>query len=177
MTAAERARALLDRCTSRADAKRLAHMLDGDAELRRAVLEEGKRRGAALPDEALDWPAKRLLRVARGRESESRRRTNPIVRDEDFVCVSCGAEVPPHGRTARDHCPVCLMSVHVDQVPGDRAASCGGLLAPVGVHKRGVDWVIEYRCTRCGTERTNRATLDGDLPDDWEAIMGLARDA
>ena len=127
-----------------------------------------------MPDEAVDWPSKRLLRLARGLEQASRVRTNPVHRDEDFTCAHCGAEVRAHGRTARDHCPHCLRSLHVDVVPGDRAADCGGILDPVGVDRRGDDWVIRYRCRTCGADRTNRAILDGDVPDDWQAVVALS---
>ena len=169
-----RAVELLDAATSRGAVKRLAPQLDEVEGLRRAILDEGRRRGAALPDDALQWPAKRLLRVARAREADSRIRTNPVHRDEAFVCAHCGLAVPPHGRTARDHCPQCLRSVHVDRVPGDRAADCGGLLDPVAVERRAEDWVISYRCRRCGEHRTNRALLDGDPPDDWEQVVALS---
>lgn len=169
-----RASELLDAATSRGAIKRLAAELDADPELRRAVLDEGRRRGATLPDEAIDWPAKRLLRVARAREAEARVRTNPIHRDEAFECAHCGTPVTPHGRTARDHCPRCLRSLHVDRIPGDRAADCGGILDPVAVDRRGEDWVIRYRCRVCGEQRSNRALLDGDPPDDWEAVVALS---
>ncbi len=169
-----RAAELLAAATSRGAIKRLAAELDADAGLRRAVLLEGRARGVELPDEAVDWPAKKLLRLARGREAESRVRGNPIRRDEAFVCAHCGLEVPAHGRTARDHCPSCLRSLHVDVVPGDRAADCGGVLDPVGVDRRGEDWVIQYRCRVCGGARTNRALLDGDPPDDWQAVVALS---
>ncbi|GHU48304.1 hypothetical protein FACS1894120_6730 [Clostridia bacterium] len=73
--------------------------------------------------------------------------------DEGFTCAACGAEVPPLGRTARDHCPVCLRSLHLDINPGDRANDCGGLLEPVAItpHKKGRQ--IEYVCARCGQSR------------------------
>lgn len=163
--------ALLDAQGGRGRLKRLAQRLDEDEALRRALLAEARRRGVELPDEALFWPGKRLLRRARGREEEARRRANPIVRDEAFVCAHCGADVPPHGRTARDHCPRCLRSLHVDVVPGDRAAGCGGLLDPFALERRDGVLRLRYRCRRCGAEKVNRALLDGELPDDWEQIV------
>ena len=57
-----RARELLDQADTRGEVKRLAAVLDDDLELRRAVWEEGRRRGADLPDEALEWPDRKLLR-------------------------------------------------------------------------------------------------------------------
>lgn len=163
--------ALLDAEGGRGLLKRLARRLDEDAALRAALIAEARRRGVDLPGDALAWPGKRLLRRARAREEEARLRTNPIARDEGFVCAHCGAEVPPHGRTARDHCPRCLRSLHVDVVPGDRAAGCGGLLDPFALERRDGVLRLRYRCRRCGAERVNRALLDGDLPDDWEQLV------
>ncbi len=173
MTARERAVALLERATSRGAIKRLAGEVDADLELRLALVAEGRRRGASLPDDAANWPGKRLLRVARAREVESRVRKNPIHRDEDFTCSHCQADVAAHGRTARDHCPHCLRSLHVDVVPGDRAAGCGGILDPVGADKRGQEISIRYTCRTCGADRRNRAILDGATPDDWDAVVAL----
>lgn len=174
-TDAERAAALLAATegASRGLVKRLAEALDGDSGLRGAVIALGRRRGADLPAGAEAWPAKRVLRRCRAREADARERTNPIHRDEGFTCVHCGADVPPHGRTARDHCPHCLRSVHVDVVPGDRAAGCGGVLDPVGVEVRGDVAMIRYTCRTCGASRVNRAVRDGSPPDDWEAVIAL----
>lgn len=169
-----RARALLDGARSRGALRRLGAELDRDPELKAAVLAEGRRRGVELPDAAVAWPGKRLARLARGREADARTRTNPIARDEAFTCVHCSADVPPHGRTARDHCPRCLHGLHVDVVPGDRAADCGGVLVPVGVERRGAAYVLAFTCASCGAQRANRALLDGADPDDWERIVALA---
>lgn len=168
------ARALLDAAAGRGALKRLAERLDTDPELRTAVLHEGRKRGADLPDDAMSWPGKRLLRRARGREAPARERSTPIQRDEAFTCAHCGLEVPPHGRTARDHCPGCLRSRHVDVIPGDRASDCGGLLEPVGVTMAGGRTVLQYRCRRCGAEKVNQALLDGGMPDDWSRIIALS---
>jgi len=172
----ERARALLAEAdeATRGALKRLASRLEGDRELRAALVALGRARGAALPPGAEDLPATRLLRLCRGREEPSRVRRNPVARDEGFTCAHCGAAVPPHGRTARDHCPHCLRSLHVDVVPGDRAAGCGGILDPVGAQTAGGATRIRYRCRRCGAEKVNRAVLDGDPPDDWGVLSAVA---
>ncbi len=172
---AARARALLDAARSRGEVKRLGKWLDGElgAQLRPAVMIEGRRRGAELPDDAVEWAGKKLIRVARAHQAAARERSNPIRRDEAFSCAHCHAEVPAHGRTARDHCPHCLRSLHVDVVPGDRAAHCGGILDPVAYHRRGDDVMLTYRCRSCGAERKNRALLDGEPPDSWAAILDV----
>lgn len=170
-----RAQDLLARSTSRKAQKQLGAWLDASAQgaLKAAVLDIALRSGVDLPEEAALWPGKRLLRRALGRESAARVRKNPIARDESFECQNCGRHVPIHGRTARDHCPYCLYSLHVDVVPGDRAEDCGGLLKPERLEQRDGKLIIHYRCVRCGAERRNRALTDGDPPDDWQALVDL----
>lgn len=177
MTTVAAARDLLDRARTRGDIKRLAPLLDGeDGDAWRAVvLQEGRRRGADLPDDAVGWPAKKLLRLARARREDSVQRGTPVTRDEAFVCAHCGREVPPAGRTARDHCPWCLRSVHLDVVPGDRAAGCGGRMDPVSLEVRGADLVLTYRCARCGHTHRVRALQDGSVPDDPAALRLVSR--
>ncbi len=84
-------------------------------------------------------------------------------RDEEFVCENCGKKVSKLGYTSRDHCPHCLYSKHVDNMPGDREAECRGLLKPVQVEldsKKG--YVIIYKCEKCGAIRKNKAAVDDD---------------
>lgn len=173
----ERVQALLEASSARRALKQWGKWLDdtNQPELRAALVAEGLRRGAELPDDAISWPGKRLLRRAQGREAVSRVRTNPIMRDEAFTCAACGRDVPPHGRTARDHCPHCLCSLHVDVVPGDRAEGCGGILRATALELRsGEDWRLRYRCERCGAERVNRVLSDGEPPDDPRVLRALA---
>ena len=175
----ERALALMGEATGRAACKRLGQWLDeqDEPELRQAIVDEAGRQGVLLQDDALSLPGKRLLRLAQGKEEAARVRSNPIARDEEFQCVECGLLVAPHGRTARDHCPRCLTSLHVDVVPGDRAEDCLGKLVPVGLQFRGATPVIAYRCERCGKTGRNQAVLDGEPPDSWEKLMTLSQEA
>ena len=166
--------AWIDAARTRGDCKRLGAALDADPSLKPAIVALAVERGLDLPEDAVDWPGKRLLRRARGREVASQERTNPIARDEAFVCVHCHRAIPPHGRTARDHCPHCLYGLHVDAVtPGDRASTCGGVLEPVAVEGQRGRWVLVYRCRGCGTTRRNRVLEDGDPPDDWRVVVAL----
>ena len=82
--------------------------------------------------------------------------------DEPFNCIVCGAEIPPLGYTARDHCKKCLCSVHVDVNPGDRQSNCGGILQPIGAEqgKKGIK--IIYKCRKCGIKKKNTAAKDDD---------------
>lgn len=75
-------------------------------------------------------------------------------RVEDFVCVRCGTAVRGNGFT--NHCPACLWSRHVDIHPGDRAAGCGGWMAPVAIETARDGHMLTHRCTRCGHEKRNR---------------------
>lgn len=170
-----RVTALLGAATGDAACKRLGAWLDAEGEeLKPALVAEGRRRGVPLPDEALFWPGKRLVRRARAREAAARERRNPIRRDGAFTCAWCGADVPAGGARVRDHCPWCLRSRHVDRVPGDRAAGCGGILQPAGATLEGrAGIVIAYRCDRCGHVRHNRAVEDGPEPDDPVALRLL----
>jgi len=83
--------------------------------------------------------------------------------DGGFVCRSCGAFAPWEGggTVHRNHCPRCLSSLHLDIEPGDRAAECGGIMEPIAVWvRRGGEWAIVHRCTRCGALSSNRTAAD-----------------
>ncbi len=139
-----------------------------------AVVDYSRKRGIDLPEDVDTWSSKKLLRACLNRSVAAQVRLNPIVRDESFDCTHCGAAVPIHGRTARDHCPYCLRSLHVDDVPGDRASDCGGLLDPTSCESKSGGWMIRYRCRTCGAEKTNRALLDGDPADDVRVLAKLS---
>ena len=97
-----------------------------------------------------------------------------IKNDDGFVCAHCGRTVPPLGYTSRDHCPYCLWSVHADENPGDRASTCMGQLEPVQVvpdPKK--EFIIVYKCTRCGAERRCRAATRGEVPDDRRLLVAM----
>lgn len=81
----------------------------------------------------------------------------------EFVCKVCGASVGPNlgGGRQRNHCPVCLCSIHLDDLPGDRSADCGGIMDPVGVWvRKNGEWAIIHRCRRCGVFHSNRIAAD-----------------
>ena len=66
--------------------------------------------------------------------------------DEEFICLNCGYEVSKLNYTARDHCPNCLYSRHVDIMPGDRMNECCGLMKPIGIEKYKNTYKIIYKC-------------------------------
>lgn len=156
---------------SRGDLKRWGAWLDGDGRMLRPVLEARVR--AAGHDDVEGMPGKKLLRLALDRSAGAQVLGTPVARDEAFRCGTCGRDVPAGGRRPRDHCPACLHSRHVDVVPGDRAADCGGDLVPVGVDRAAKGWMLRYRCARCGAERRNRVLDDLDPPDDPAVVRAL----
>ena len=87
-----------------------------------------------------------------------------------FICAHCDADVNPlTNGSYRNHCPYCLYSVHLDNIPGDRVNDCLGLMEPVSVRshsKKG--WQIIHRCQKCGSEKANRAA-----PDDMDALIEM----
>jgi DNA-directed RNA polymerase subunit RPC12/RpoP len=93
-----------------------------------------------------------------------------VKNNRGFKCLVCGAAVPAHPTSSRDHCPACLYSVHVDINPGDRENPCRGLLEPVGFEiKRGKKRIL-YKCTSCRAQIVNEVAPD----DDFEKVMSLA---
>lgn len=89
-----------------------------------------------------------------------------IMINEAFTCMHCAKEVPIHPTgSARNHCPFCLHSLHVDQhFPGDRAAHCGGLMHPVGIeYRKNKGDMLIHRCQQCGKESINKIAPDDDF--------------
>lgn len=85
------------------------------------------------------------------------------MKDEQFVCENCGIVVMPLGYTARDHCPKCLYSKHVDIMPGDRESKCGGLLEPISIEKFKDTYKVIYRCRKCHQNHKNIMARDDDM--------------
>jgi hypothetical protein len=172
----------LAKVKSRGEVKALGARLDADAALRAAALdllgpappaapsaEAGAGQvdadGAMADENDVELDGKRLVRRLLDRAAGAQVRTNPIHRDEAFACQHCGADVPPGGAPVRDHCPRCLRSLHVDVVPGDRAAGCGGLLDPAALLlESGGQRVIFHKCRSCGAQRRVRAHPEDAWP-------------
>jgi len=92
------------------------------------------------------------------------------MKDENFICEVCGKEVKKLGYTARDHCPYCLCSKHVDVNPGDRLCECHGVLEPVAIEKGKKDtYKIVYVCSSCGMKKRNIAAND----DNFDKILEI----
>lgn len=94
------------------------------------------------------------------------------MRDEEFVCENCGKTVSKLEYSARDHCPYCLYSKHVDINPGDRLNECKGLLKPITIEKFKDSYKIVYKCTKCGQIHKNIVASD----DDMDLIIELSKE-
>lgn len=77
---------------------------------------------------------------------------------EDFTCEHCGNVVAGKGYT--NHCPQCLWSKHVDINPGDRKATCLGLMQPIGGGRDHRGEYILHKCVVCGHQKRNKLSLD-----------------
>ena len=91
--------------------------------------------------------------------------------DENFICEVCNKEVEKLGVTARDHCPYCLSSKHLDINPGDRLNSCHGLLKPIEIEKFKNTYKIVYECEKCKEKHKNIIAND----DDMEEIIKVSK--
>lgn len=83
--------------------------------------------------------------------------------NESFICENCKKEVSKAEKTARDHCPHCLYSKHVDINPGDRANTCQGLLKPISVEKFKNTYKIIYKCKKCNMLHKNIMAIDDNM--------------
>ena len=83
--------------------------------------------------------------------------------DEEFICENCGKKVNKLNYSARDHCPFCLYSKHVDINPGDRKNNCKGLLKPIGIEKFRDTYKILYKCEKCGQLHKNIMAKDDNM--------------
>jgi DNA-directed RNA polymerase subunit RPC12/RpoP len=90
--------------------------------------------------------------------------------DEEFICDNCNKKVNPLKYSARDHCPYCLYSKHVDINPGDRANNCKGLLKPIDIEKYKDTYKIIYKCQKCG--QTHKNVMAND--DNYNEILNIS---
>ena len=109
-------------------------------------------------------PGKKAIRLILDREAKAQVIQNPKHIDEGFVCLYCTKVIPPGGQQIRDHCPFCLRSRHLDHIPGDRAADCGGLMHPQSfTYQQDQVW-IHYQCEACQYLWRVRAHPDDKIP-------------
>lgn len=88
-----------------------------------------------------------------------------------FTCQHCKQKIAPAQGTARNHCPGCLWSLHIDKVlPGDRAATCRGLMRPAALFQKNSTWQVIHVCETCGQEKRNRLAPD----DRFETVLKIS---
>lgn len=88
------------------------------------------------------------------------------MKNESFVCENCSKEVTRHPTwSARNHCPFCLYSKHLDETfPGDRESTCCAPMKPVWKdHKKNKGWMIVHQCTRCDKKILNKIAEDDSI--------------
>lgn len=96
--------------------------------------------------------------------------------NKSFLCMNCGRQVLPlTNGSYRNHCPHCLHSLHIDNIPGDRSSNCGGIMKPVSlVYNSKKGYQIRHKCMKCGLERVNVIAENTVMPDDYEQICKLS---
>ena len=92
------------------------------------------------------------------------------MKDESFICENSNKKVNKLNYTARDHCPYCLYSKHLDINPGDRLNKCHGLLQPINIEKYKNTYKIIYKCQKCNQIHKNIMSND----DDFNKIIELS---
>ncbi|WP_026909339.1 RNHCP domain-containing protein [Paucisalibacillus globulus] len=84
-----------------------------------------------------------------------------------FICENCSNYVMPlTNGSYRNHCPHCLYSKHLDDKPGDRSSSCGGLMKPIDISyhaKKG--YQIIHQCLKCKRIKKNKVAENSVQPD------------
>lgn len=94
-----------------------------------------------------------------------------------FQCNHCKQWVVVNqtiGTQHRNHCPMCLWSLHVDlKKPGDRKSLCHGSMGPIGLvfkdegtdkygNKRQGEIMLVHHCMKCDEISVNRIAADDD---------------
>ncbi len=90
-----------------------------------------------------------------------------------FQCEQCGLKIEPlTNGSFRNHCPDCLYSKHMDNIPGDRASECKGLMAPISIEyssKKGYQLI--HVCVKCGKVGKNKVAVVTEQEDNLIDFM------
>lgn len=94
-----------------------------------------------------------------------------IKNKEDFICENCGFSITGNGYT--NHCHNCFYSKHVDIQPGDRKATCQGIMKPIQVTGSTNNIVITHKCQICGFTRNNKLQKEDNIDNLTKLIISL----
>jgi len=86
--------------------------------------------------------------------------------NESFFCENCEKEVLKHPNgSARNHCPFCLYSKHLDKdSPWDRLSECHGIMKPIWKdYRKNKWWMIVHECPKCGKKIPNKLAEDDNI--------------
>lgn len=89
-----------------------------------------------------------------------------VMYNESFECEYCHKLVTIHPEgSARNHCPICLCSKHVDDInPGDRASKCHGQMQPIDIdYRKNKGYMIQHQCTKCQKTILNKVAPDDNF--------------
>ena len=92
---------------------------------------------------------------------------------ENFECKNCKTFVMGDGY--RNHCSNCLVSLHVDENPGDRAATCKGIMDVFEIGMKHGELVIVHKCRKCGHKKPNKAHPEDSVDKIVEVMKMKAR--
>jgi len=83
--------------------------------------------------------------------------------NEGFECENCWKLIEKHTEgSARNHCPYCLYSKHLDnKFPWDRESKCLWIMKPIGIDYKKNKWnMIKHKCIKCWKEILNKIAPD-----------------
>lgn len=86
--------------------------------------------------------------------------------NETFICENCKNNIEIHPQwSARNHCPHCLYSKHLDKdFPWDRLSECKWLMKPIDIDYKKNKWnMIKHRCVICQKEILNKVAPDDNF--------------
>jgi DNA-directed RNA polymerase subunit RPC12/RpoP len=89
-----------------------------------------------------------------------------IMKNDSFTCENCKREVSKHPSwSARNHCPYCLYSKHLDKAfPWDRLSNCWGSMKPEWKdYKKNKGWMIIHLCSTCDKKIINKIAEDDSI--------------
>jgi len=96
--------------------------------------------------------------------------------NETFICENCKKMISKHPTwSARNHCPNCLYSKHLDkEFPWDRLSECNWLMKPIWIDfKKNKWWMIKHKCEKCEKEILNKIAPDDNYIDFIKKINNL----